>query len=389
MNAVFFFSRPKASLSHRQLKGVIGVVLGRFLGLGGTLRVMYSNWFKPIRGKTHSDRLESFYESQADVYDSYREQFLHGRKPMLESLAARLVKDSAKGTKKFVWLDAGGGTGWNIECMESILKGYGKTLESVFDQIIVFDLCTPLLDVARARIKARKWKIVSAKLGDICQPLDETIEISVATFSYSLSMIPDFFSAIDNVLSHCKSGAWIGVCDFYVSSRFDRPNRQTNWFHRTLWPICFDLDGIQLSAERRNYLDHKIDICKEFNDAGSVPYVPLLRIPFYLMVGQFQSGEKSDEIQFCDQNRLQSAGPGLFDMFIYPYTWEDPEEDEKHFSIGGNDTVMSLASGGDNLFDLLIQGAKKVIAVDLNPCQIDIVELKAVAIQQLSYDQVW
>ena len=59
------------------------------------------------------------------------------------------------------------------------------------------------------------------------------------------------------------------------------------------------------------------------------------------------------------------------------------------FPIQPDDVVVSLTSGGCNLFDMLLDGPAKVVGVDVNPCQTYLVLLKKVAIQQLPYEDVW
>ena len=54
-----------------------------------------------------------------------------------------------------------------------------------------------------------------------------------------------------------------------------------------------------------------------------------------------------------------------------------------------DDVVLSLTSGGCNLFDMLLDGPRKVVGVDLNPCQNHLVELKKAAIKRLSYEDAW
>jgi betaine lipid synthase len=54
-----------------------------------------------------------------------------------------------------------------------------------------------------------------------------------------------------------------------------------------------------------------------------------------------------------------------------------------------DDVVLSLTSGGCNLLDMLLDGPRKVVGVDLNPCQNHLVELKKAAIKRLDYEDVW
>ena len=44
--------------------------------------------------------------------------------------------------------------------------------------------------------------------------------VDVVTFSYSLTMIPDWFAAIENALRMLRPGGQIGVVDFYVSRKY-------------------------------------------------------------------------------------------------------------------------------------------------------------------------
>lgn len=49
--------------------------------------------------------------------------------------------------------------------------------------------------------------------------------------------------------------------------------------------------------------------------------------------------------------------------------------------INKSDTVLTLTSGGCNALNLLVHGAGKVVAVDCNPAQSSLLELKAAAIR--------
>jgi betaine lipid synthase len=57
--------------------------------------------------------------------------------------------------------------------------------------------------------------------------------------------------------------------------------------------------------------------------------------------------------------------------------------------INANDTVLTLTSGGCNGLNLLLNGAGHVVSVDCNPAQSSLLELKATAIQQLEFEDVW
>jgi betaine lipid synthase len=69
------------------------------------------------------DRLDAFYKGQAHVYDTTRTHLLKGRETMLQLLAAHLkalpkhTGSMGRGMKPRIWVDIGGGTGWNVEKM--------------------------------------------------------------------------------------------------------------------------------------------------------------------------------------------------------------------------------------------------------------------------------
>lgn len=70
-------------------------------------------------------------------------------------------------------------------------------------QVVVLDLCPSLVDVAKKRVASRGWsELVSVVLGDACDfdcpGLPPAGTVDVVTFSYALSMIPDWKQAIRN-----------------------------------------------------------------------------------------------------------------------------------------------------------------------------------------------
>ncbi len=67
--------------------------------------------------------------------------------------------------------------------------------------------------------------------------------------------------------------------------------------------------------------------------------------------------------------------------------WEDPQILTKALHISKKDVVLSIASGGENVFALLLKNPKKVIAIDSNLEQIYLVSLKGAAIKALSFEE--
>ena len=76
--------------------------------------------------------------------------------------------------------------------------------------------------------------------------------------------------------------------------------------------------------------------------------------------------------------------------YIYAFTWEDPRADERLLKLSHDDVVLCLTSAGDNLLDYLLQSSpRRIHAVDLNPNQNHLLELKIAAYQSLSYADFW
>jgi S-adenosylmethionine-diacylglycerol 3-amino-3-carboxypropyl transferase len=70
----------------------------------------------------------------------------------------------------------------------------------------------------------------------------------------------------------------------------------------------------------------------------------------------------------------------------YAQCWEDPEILMEALNVTARDDVLSIASGGDNSFALLLNHPKSLTAIDRNPAQLFLVELKMRAIQGFEFD---
>jgi S-adenosylmethionine-diacylglycerol 3-amino-3-carboxypropyl transferase len=70
----------------------------------------------------------------------------------------------------------------------------------------------------------------------------------------------------------------------------------------------------------------------------------------------------------------------------YAQCWEDHAVLRRALAVGPTDDVLSVASGGDNSMALLLDNPRSVTAIDRNPAQIYLVELKIAALRTLDYD---
>ena len=76
--------------------------------------------------------------------------------------------------------------------------------------------------------------------------------------------------------------------------------------------------------------------------------------------------------------------------FIYGFTWEDSRVDQRLLKISSEDVILCLTSAGDNLLDYLVSAnPRRIHAVDLNPNQNHLLELKVAAFKALPYLDFW
>jgi len=78
----------------------------------------------------------------------------------------------------------------------------------------------------------------------------------------------------------------------------------------------------------------------------------------------------------------------IFRDVLYANCWEDPQLDRAAFGIGQDDVVFSITSGGCNVLTFLLDDPRKVIAVDANPHQGYLLELKMAAFRALSHEEM-
>ena len=75
--------------------------------------------------------------------------------------------------------------------------------------------------------------------------------------------------------------------------------------------------------------------------------------------------------------------------FLYHVSWEDGAVDRALLRPTATDRVLTLTSGGDNALAYLLHRVENVTAVDVNPAQSALLELKAAAARTLPYEDLW
>src|SRR5690606_13713897 len=106
--------------------------------------------------------------------------------------------------------------------------------------------------------------------------------VDTVTFSYSLTMIPDWFAAVEQAFKMLRPGGTIAVVDFFVSRKFG-PH---GWWTRTFWPTWFCIDNVYLNPDHPEYLGRRFTPVRFEACHARVPYVPLGKVPYYLFVGK-------------------------------------------------------------------------------------------------------
>ncbi len=240
------------------------------MGFLSDMRILYHMLLKPVRGDDHAQRMESFYGQQSRDYDDFRKRLLKGRERLWQQLPP---------TPGCIWVDMGGATGANLE-------NFGDAISQPA-RIYVVDLSESLLEVANDRCQQHGWHNVQAVQADATTFVPDEGYADIVTFSYSLTMIPDWFAAIENAKRILKPGGRIGVVDFYVSRKYpDSGLRQRSWFSRTIWPPWFATDNVFLSPDHLAFLRHHFATSLLEESQNRLPYVPLMKAPYYVFVGE-------------------------------------------------------------------------------------------------------
>lgn len=226
--------------------------------------------------------------------------------------------------------------------------------------------------------------------------------------------------------------------------------RHVNFISRTFWRAWFDMDRVGLEAGRRDYLEYRFGTVLNVNSRnyalGSIPYYIWLgchKKPFsssslpheivervnalvtespYLLpenhsnalaraVERAAPEIRSKAFDAAVLNLSSSLPlPSFFyqnhhwriyydeqlkkhtqfnDEYIYAFTWEDSRVDERILKLGPDDVVLAITSAGDNILSYAMRSPARIHAVDLNPSQNHLLELKVAAFTALPYEDFW
>lgn len=219
--------------------------------------------------KAHSQSasLAAFYAPQIEHYDRFRERLLQGREQLISKLP--LIKSAHV-------VDLGGGTGRNIEY-------FGERVSRI-DRYDVVDLCEPMIE--RARQRSHVFPQLRAVHGDATTWRPDR-PVDVVILSYALTMIPNWRAALVNALAMLKPGGTLGVVDFYVAAEQPLAGcSHHSWITRKFWPAWFGHDGVRLDSAQLPTLCSVLKTCELTESSAPVPYLPLLRMPYYACIGR-------------------------------------------------------------------------------------------------------
>ena len=226
-------------------------------------------------------------------------------------------------------------------------------------------------------------------------------------------------------------------------------NRHVNWLGRAFWRAWFEADRVNLEAARRDYLEYRFGTVISASERNYL----LGGIPYYIFIGRQKeiapSLSSHDAIEKLDASFTESPYlspvnhrqemekaversareirskayecavinlssnlplPSSFyqnhhyriyyndllqkhtqfkNEYIYAFNWEDPRVDHQLLNIGRDDVILAITSAGDNILDYLQKSPRRIHAVDLNPNQNHLLELKVASFIALGYQDVW
>jgi S-adenosylmethionine-diacylgycerolhomoserine-N-methlytransferase len=153
-------------------------------------------------------------------------------------------------------LDVGGGTGRNLHYLRAHL--------ALFDRIVVLDICPELLEIGKENARRSftedqcskiHWVCMDINTPDIGEKLakdhlhgDLSRGFDTISFSYSISMIPDWQKALLSAKSLMSADGRVIVSDF------DTYTEEGKSLKDTMIRTWYKQDGVRIEAKTREFI---------------------------------------------------------------------------------------------------------------------------------------
>lgn len=199
----------------------------------------------------HGDKMSSFYAAQATGYDAVRENMLISRPDMMRGFGP--IK------KGHTWLDVGGGTGRNLHYLRAQLD--------LFERIVVLDICPELLEIGQENARKSFTNSQFERIRFVCLDInspnvrsllaphlrnDLTRGFDTITFSYSLTMIPQWEKALNSAKSLMSDVGRVLVADF---DTYTKEGKSIKDFLIRTW---YKQDGVRIEAKTREVITQQV-----------------------------------------------------------------------------------------------------------------------------------
>jgi ubiquinone/menaquinone biosynthesis C-methylase UbiE len=199
----------------------------------------------------HGDKMSAFYASQAKGYDAVREKMLRARPDMMSGFGP--IKQG------HTWLDVGGGTGRNVHYLRAQLD--------LFERIVVLDICPELLAIGEQNARQSftpsqcekiRWVCLDINSANVRQSLSQHLGDDInrgfdtISFSYSLSMIPEWQKALWSAKSLMSVDGRVIVADF---DTYTEAGTSIKDFLIRSW---YRQDGVRIEALSRHFITKSV-----------------------------------------------------------------------------------------------------------------------------------
>jgi ubiquinone/menaquinone biosynthesis C-methylase UbiE len=258
------------------------------------------------RVNAHGDKMSSFYAAQAKGYDAVRENMLVARPEMMSGFGP--IKQG-----KHTWLDVGGGTGRNLHYLRAQL--------GLFERIVVLDICPELLEIGQENARVSFTPEQCERIHWVCLDINEPdVKTVLAThlqndlsrgfdtisFSYSLSMIPQWEKALQSAKSLMSVDGRVIISDFDTYTAQGKSMK--DWIIRS-W---YQQDGVRIEAKTRDYIRSDVFPTTQYTVSMARFQKKLMKVPIphYVMCCRIGTLTTPDGFRRPSQQDLSSIANG-------------------------------------------------------------------------------